>query len=522
MDNKDIPEIPDIHVPDPAAPERKRAGFLIAAAAGVVVLCCVATAGAGLALGAITLNGSAASRGMGTPAAEAQPLTPTGASILDKALESLAPSMTATPGPTPLGGGEAAPATDPATAATPAPEAGPTQTSEPTAPPITEVPRETTDRQLRVFSEFWQIVDDNYVYEDFNGMDWAGMRGDVEARIQQGMTDEAFYSYLGEWIVKLKDDHSFYLSPEEAREEDQEYNGTLEYAGVGIITELSEKKGYIVVLQVLEGGPAEQAGIRAHDAILQIDGQPSINEKGESQSSRLRGEPGTTVSVLVRSPGGEPRAVTLTRAQINAKERVEFRVIDSDGKRFGYVLIPTLFEEDIDERVRAALKELQQDGPLDGLIIDLRINGGGALDVLRPTLGFFTRGEIGRLVNRRGSRLAITVRAENAGQSQRLPLAVLIGPATESYAEVMAGALQAKGRAKLIGQNTAGNIETLRAREFEDGSRLWLAEESFKLSNGNSWEGVGLAPDITVAATWDEHTAENDPVIAQAVAVLSE
>ena len=152
----------------------------------------------------------------------------------------------------------------------------------------------------------------------------------------------------------------------------------------------------------------------------------------------------------------------------------------------------------------------------------MRINGGGALDVLRPSLGFFTRGDIGRLVNRRGSRLTIAIRAENVGLSQRLPLAVLIGPATESYAEVFAGALQAKGRAKLLGQNTAGNIETLRAHEFEDGSRLWLAEESFKLTNGNSWEGAGLAPDITIAAGWDEHTADNDPVIVAAMQVLSE
>ena len=529
QDPKDLPEIPDIQLPDPASPARKRTGLLLGGMLAFLLLCCAAVATVGVLGGGIGWLEATRDRATGIPTAESNGV---------KAAETDSPSVTATPAPrvpdqpqaeTPIATTVAV--IDPsatidlaaptATLEASAPTAPTAPIAEATAAPAVNVAREITDQQLRVFSEVWQQVNDQYVYPNFNGVNWASVREEADARIQQGMTNEAFYAYIDSLIVKLGDDHSSYLSPQAAREEDQEYNGTYEYAGVGLITEPNASQGYIYVLQVLEGGPAEKAGIRPHDHILLINDQPVIDANGKERSDQFRGTPGTDVLALVRTPGGEPRTVTLTRARINAKERVDYRVIDTGVKRLGYVLIPTLFEEDIDERLREALKALAADGPLDGLILDLRVNGGGALEVLRPALGFFTRGDVGRLVNRRGSRLTIGIRAENISNSQKMPLAVLIGPATESYAEVFAGALKSKGRATLIGQNTAGNIETLRVHEFEDGSRLWLAEEGFKLPNGDSWEGAGLAPDVPVAATWDQHDADNDPVITAAVQELS-
>jgi carboxyl-terminal processing protease len=98
---------------------------------------------------------------------------------------------------------------------------------------------------------------------------------------------------------------------------------------------------------------------------------------------------------------------------------------------------------------------------------------------------------------------------------------VLIGPSTASYAEVFAGILQANGRARLAGQKSEGNIETLRGHDFEDGSEAWIAEETFRLPNGTNWEGKGLAPDIPVDRNWDDYTADNDPVIAAAQQALT-
>ncbi len=539
-ENRIIPEIPDIQLPDPAAPARKRVGIALAALTGVSALCCAAMLGIGVGVGAISWREAGGVRGINTPIA-AQESTPR--SIAARVTEILSPSMTATPAPgveavkpratNKYGsdsGATSIPVVTAKPAATPSPQqpevdntpAGvaqqPRHTSTPA--PIVNVPRDITERQLRVFEDLWKTVETNYYYPDFNGVNWTEVRAQAQARIQQGMTDAAFYDYVGQIVFDLNDNHSSYLSPQAAREDDEQYNGTLEYAGVGIITDSSPDKGYIYVLQVLDNSPAQTAGIRPHDHILSIDGETIIDEKGASLSGRFRGPVGSKVTTVVRSPGKEPREVTLVRERINAKERVEYKLLQNGGKKIGYILIPTLFEDDIDERVRNAIKALTAANTLDGLIVDMRINGGGALDVLRPTLGFFVKGEVGSLTDRKGSRLVIKTRGENIGNSQSVPLAVLVGPATESYAEVFSGALQAKGRAKLIGLSSAGNIETLRPREFEDGSRLWLAEEGFKLTDGRSWEGKGLSPDIVINTPWDEHTEEDDPAIAAAVQAL--
>jgi C-terminal peptidase prc len=380
----------------------------------------------------------------------------------------------------------------------------------------------TTARQLRIFRQLWTIVNERYVYPDFNGYDWRAARDELNARIAAGMTDAQFHEALSDLIVALNDEHSSFLSPQDAEAEDAEYSGNGTYVGVGLITDVNPDARHIYILSVLPNSPAEQAGLRPHDHILQIGGQPSVDADGNSQSFLLRGDAGTTVDLIVRTPGQDPRPIQVTRGQVNSSERIEQRVLTdtASGKRIGYLLVPSLFEESIAPRARRAMRDLMRAGNLDGLILDLRTNGGGSYPNLRGILGMFTGGTMGNLVNRDGARTAIRARAERIGNSQTVPMVVLIGSGTESFAEVLAGALQARGRAVLIGQNTAGNIETLLSHEFEDGSRLWLAEESFQLPDGTSWELVGLTPDVRIDAAWDEFTADNDPVIAAAVARL--
>ncbi|MCL5995230.1 MAG: S41 family peptidase, partial [Chloroflexi bacterium] len=250
------------------------------------------------------------------------------------------------------------------------------------------------------------------------------------------------------------------------------------------------------------------------------DGEPAVTGDGDINTHLLRGTAGTAVTVTVRTPGSQPRDVAITRANLSTVEPVEQRLLPGK-KRIGYILIPTFFEESIEERVRVALRTLMKGGRLDGLIVDLRINGGGAYPVLLANLGFYTRGTVGYLVDRKGRRESLTVRAERIGNSQSVPIVVLIGPSTQSYAEVFAGTLRVRKRATLLGQKSGGNIETLHAHRFEDGSVAWIAEETFRLPNGTHWEGQGLTPDILVDQGWDEFTGENDPVIAAAVKVLS-
>ncbi len=397
--------------------------------------------------------------------------------------------------------------------------APPAQSLRMTPAPTASVTANTTARQQRIFRKLWRTVNERYIYPDFNGFDWQAARAEIQRRINAGLTDEAFYEAMRDLIAGLNDDHSQFLSPDEAKDEDAEYEGTGTYTGIGIVSAVNAARGYIYVLTVMPDSPAERAGIRPHDHVLEIDGQPSVDASGESQSWLLRGDAGTTVTLRVRTPGQTPRLVAVQRDEVTSVEHIEHRLFTGDAGdlRIGYLKVPSLFEASVLPRSRAAIRDLMRDGALDGFILDLRTNGGGTYGNLRGLLAIFTSGDMGEFVARSGTTTPIRVRASAIGNSQQVPLVVLIGAATESFAEVLAGSLQAGGRATLIGQTTAGNVEILLSHDFEDGSRLWLAEETFRLPNGAMWEGEGLTPDILIPLGWDEYTAEDDPVLAAAL-----
>lgn len=452
-----------------------------------------------------------------TPAGEARATPP----VLQPTAAAAAVAV-ATPAPTPSP--TAAPAQPFPTPTAPAPTAQPTTTRPgPTPSPAIPNPASTPDpegdaqRQLRVFQRLWTIVNTRYIYTDFNGVDWQRARTDTEGAIKAGMSDGRFYETMSDLIVSLGDDHSSFLSPQEAEAEDKEFAGQEEYVGVGIRWELNPDKGYTYVLQTFPGSPADLAGVRAHDHILAVNGIPTIKD-GMPNMANVRGPAGTTVTLTLRAPGGSPRDVAIVRGTVLSAPRVESRLIPITGtKRIGYILVPTFFEDDIGNRVRDALRGLMKDGNLDGLILDMRINGGGAYSILATNLGFFTSGRMGQLVNRIARPQALNVVAERVGNSQTAPLVVLVGRSTASYAEVFSGALQARKRAVLIGGPTAGNIETLRRYDFEDGSAVWIAEQTFQLPDGSGWEGKGLTPDVVVTAEWDEFTADSDPSVRAAL-----
>jgi carboxyl-terminal processing protease len=176
-----------------------------------------------------------------------------------------------------------------------------------------------------------------------------------------------------------------------------------------------------------------------------------------------------------------------------------------------YVLLPTFLDETIDDRLRESLSALTAEGPLDGLILDMRMNGGGLGGVAQATLGMFLGGPQGAFVARE-TREDFFVEAE----------VVLVGPGTDSYGEVVSGVLQLAGRATVVGQATLGNVEQLRPYDFPDGSRAWVASARFEPMGlpAGIWEDTGIIPEVLVSGTWDEFSEANDPGLAAAVGIL--
>lgn len=425
-----------------------------------------------------------------------------------------APTQVATVGPR---GTTAAGTATPQARNTPTPVPGATVEPTPNA--------RQRDTQLKVFQDLWATVNDNYIYEDFNGVDWAGLKAPTEAKIRAGLTDSAFQKLMYEIVDSLKDDHSRYQSPTEVKEEQARFKGEQSYTGIGIQWDFSVEKRYVFVLVVYPDSPAERAGIRPHDHILAVEGEPAVNADGEPIVSKVRGPEGSQVTITVQTPGGAPRDLTLTRAKVLAKSNIERRILGADmagNKRIGYILMPTFYEAGIADQFRSALSELMKNGNLDGLIIDVRNNGGGSLAELEKTLSVLANGTMGSETTRAGSQQMLRARGEKIGNSQSVPLAILTSKSSVSAAEIFAGTLQYAKRARTVGQDTAGNIEVLYTYKFTDGSQALIASETFRLPNGSNWEGKGVKVDVPVPNSgWDEFTEETDPGIRAAAALLA-
>jgi carboxyl-terminal processing protease len=258
--------------------------------------------------------------------------------------------------------------------------------------------------------------------------------------------------------------------------------------------------------------------LQPHDNILAIDGIRIVQD-GTPQQQRMRGPACSQVVLTVQTPGEAEREVSLVRSELSGALPIDARLVPTaNGARVGYLFLPTFLDESLPGRIEAALAAF---GPLDGLILDDRMNGGGLGSVTEALLGYFLSGPAGSFVDNQGS-TPLTILAHPIHNSQAVPLVVLIGEDTVSNGEIFAGVLQDLGRAQLVGQTTLGNVERLHEVDLPDGSRLWLAVERFEPLNSEAdWEAQGIVPEVPVAAAWEDFTAADDPVVAAALQLLA-
>ena len=191
------------------------------------------------------------------------------------------------------------------------------------------------------------------------------------------------------------------------------------------------------------------------------------------------------------------------------------------GTAIGYILIPTLLDSTIADQVGAALRAMTKGGPLSGIILDNRMDGGGLGSQARGLLSFFISGTLGHLVSRDASD-PFAVTSQDIAGSQSVPLVVLVDRDTISYGEVTSGILQHAGRATIVGRTTGGNVEILSGYDLPDTSRAWIATYTFE-PNGlpaGIWEDTGIVADLAAPTRWDLFTEANDPAMGKALEVL--
>jgi len=428
-------------------------------------------------------------------------------------LPSSTPTATASPTPTPV---PLVPAfIPPECAAVPLATIPPDAALAQSTPEFESNPEISKGEQLRVLKDIAGVVADVYVYPDFNGKDWNEIVSRYRDKIDAGLDTESFYREMQAMISELGDEHSSYLSPVDVKLSEADLKGEGDYVGVGIYGDYMFDKESFVVISTFPGSSAEHGGLQAHDSILLVDGLPITEDLG----NRLRGPECSAVVVSVQSPGEAQREVMLMRHHIDASVPIEARLVSTtDGSKIGYIFIPSFFDETLVPQIENALNEF---GQLDGLILDVRFNGGGISTVTYPILEFFAQGRLGKYVSRADSR-PLRIRPNPIQNSQTVPIAVIVSEDTVSYGEIFAGVMRDSRGAKIVGQTSLGNVEVLRGYDdFEDGSVLWIASEKFDPEHSDeNWEETGIVPDVPAFASWDTFYFETDPSVAAAVDAL--
>ena len=352
--------------------------------------------------------------------------------------------------------------------------------------------------RFALLDEIYDILDRDFVEpETFEAID-------VRKAAIQGIIDA------------LGDPHTVFIDAEDYRMSSEDIGGAFE----GIGATVQEIDGQIVISRPFSGSPAEQAGIRPGDIILEVNGESTEGWSIQFAVQVIRGPKGTDVELLVRHSDGSEELIVITRDRIVVPSVGSLAITDRAGQPvadIGYIYILQFTERTRDE-LRELLDAAQNAG-LTKLIIDVRGNPGGLLRATVDTVGeFIDNGVILRQINRDGSEEVFRDLAGGAGID--LELAVLIDEGSASGAEVMAAALRDYGRAVLIGETTSGKGTVNVGRQLSDGSVFYVSIARYVSPEGDQVEGVGVTPDIEVVQPETGFEAELDVVLQTAIDYL--
>jgi carboxyl-terminal processing protease len=323
------------------------------------------------------------------------------------------------------------------------------------------------DRALR--SEVVETIRDNfYKPVDQSKLDDAALKGIVDS---------------------LEDPYSHYLTPKEAKAFQESVSG--EFEGVGMSVE-RDTRG-LRVLNVFEGSPAQDAGIRKQDLILSVDGRSIAGLSSDLATGRIKGPAGTKVELEVFTPGGsDTRTVRVERERIEVPVATS-RLVERDGHRVA-VLRLLGFSSGAHGILRRKVDEALDQGA-EAIVLDLRGNGGGLLSEAVLVSSIFI--EDGKIVSVRGrSRPERTEDAEGDAIDADIPVVVLVDGGSASASEIVTGALRDRGRATVVGTNTFGKGLVQEVEPLSNGGYLDLTVANYYLPSGRTISTRGLKPQV--------------------------
>jgi carboxyl-terminal processing protease len=309
----------------------------------------------------------------------------------------------------------------------------------------------------------------------------------------------------------VNESHTRYMSHRQFQDHRAWTRGDVRYAGIG-----ARMRGPTpVVVEVFEESPAARAGLRPGDTIVAVDGVPTEGTPLEASITRIRGPEGSPVTLQVRRPEiADVLEFVLTREEIKLAF-VRFRVLDDN---VGLLQLRGFSAPTVADEFLGALDRLDEAG-IEGLVIDLRGNGGGRIDIgVRLASRFVAEGPLFEQSGR--SRNARVVDRSGEVWARPVPLAILVDGGTASMGEIFTQALREKAGARVIGTKTAGSVAAAQVFPLVDGSALQVTVLQIVSAGGVKLNTVGLMPDQVVDVTDDEIRRGEDPQLKAAVNYL--
>jgi len=327
-------------------------------------------------------------------------------------------------------------------------------------------------QQFKVFWQAWAIVEKNFVDRaklDPKAMTYGAIRGMVEALGDEG--------------------HTSFLTPDERERQSTELSGT--FSGIG--AQLGVRDQLPVIVAPFDGSPAEQAGVKAGDIILKVDGVDVTTMALNDIVTKIRGPEGTDVKLsLLRPAENKSLEVTIKRGEIKVPA-ASWAMVPSSKVA---LIRLSQFTANAEGDIKKALDGAHAAGATS-IILDVRNNPGGLLDqAIDVTSQFVKDGDVLLEADANGNRKSYPVKPGGTGTD--LPMVLLINGGSASSSEILAGAIQDHKRGQLVGQTTFGTGTVLQPYVLDDGSALLLGTRQWLTPNGRLIRKVGITPDVKV------------------------
>ncbi|MFC1756027.1 S41 family peptidase [Patescibacteria group bacterium] len=365
-------------------------------------------------------------------------------------------------------------------------------------PQIKVINRNPGDQEVD-FELFWRV--------------WDLVQQDYLERPVDGQT--MLYGAISGMVESLGDPYTAFLPPQINEAVTDSLNST--YQGIG--AELGLKDGLLVIVAPLDGSPAKDAGIKAGDAILKIEGESTAGITITEAVAKIRGNAGTISTLEIGREGEASQEIKIKRGVI----KIDSVTWEDKGDGTAYIRI-SRFGQDTNEEWEKVVKEIViQMDELDAIVLDLRGNPGGyMLSAIHIAGEFFSNKTV--LIQQSATGEEIDYPAKRKlGQFKDVPgIFILVDEGSASASEILAAALQKHVKATLIGQKTFGKGTIQDAKDFEDGSGIHITTNKW-LTPAKAWvHGEGIEPDIEIEITKEDIENENDTQLNKALELASE